>query len=736
MARDISELGADVYDDSPKPKRRFSPKKRNYIIGLSISGVLLVGAIVGSVIACNTFLLDYSNLSGITYYYTPKTFLDEGQEPTAVLYNLKSGVNYPSTFRIPSRIKGYKVVGVADNAFVGHNEIKKVIMPNTLEFVGEKAFYNCENLESFTWSKKLNKVGVDAFLNTKFYTNLTKASKTMYDLPSGLLIYVSKDYFQPYTAIVSDEITDAEIQTIKTKYSAQQVIKFGELNVNDICSGAFKDNDKICYIDLPKNLTVIANSTFENCSNLKGLDSSHCQVEEINKRAFAYCSSLVDINLPNDLKVVGDEAFMGTALVDNIPDFSEVIDLGDSIFADCEELKRVVYKGSYIPDYTFSGCTSLKEIVWGDNNNGIDEIDYIGMGAFQSTGFESFIVPKNISSISDETFLGCSELEKVSLWGNPNYKVANPEDIEDDETIDDEDEDEDEPEEETGSFIGYDGVERSGVMAGISSIKASAFAACPSLKTIDLYNDSYEHFLGEENEFTFPASLTRTDTYTTISGADNYTFAMTDAKKLNIHANIRAIGSYAFSGSKTLEEVVITQREVSRLERIKAHAFEDCTNLKEFILPSSVTELGAGIFRNCESLEDVALNNTKAKALNEDVFYNCQSLKHLDIPTTITAIKTNAFYQNYKLDYLIIPNSITQVQAKTFTKARNDETKMPIYLDFTVSEASSKNFAGGIGEKQTWHDDSVEVYYKLLAGEEAKEGYKYWNGDYTNPHAL
>ena len=43
MARDISELGADVFDDTPKPKNKISPKKRNYIIGLSITGVLLVG---------------------------------------------------------------------------------------------------------------------------------------------------------------------------------------------------------------------------------------------------------------------------------------------------------------------------------------------------------------------------------------------------------------------------------------------------------------------------------------------------------------------------------------------------------------------------------------------------------------------------------------------------------------------------------------------------------------------
>ena len=54
MARDISELGADVFDDSPKKYKKISPKQRNYIIGLSISGFLLIGVTVATVVLCNT----------------------------------------------------------------------------------------------------------------------------------------------------------------------------------------------------------------------------------------------------------------------------------------------------------------------------------------------------------------------------------------------------------------------------------------------------------------------------------------------------------------------------------------------------------------------------------------------------------------------------------------------------------------------------------------------------------
>ena len=748
MARDISELGADVIDDSPKQAHRISPKKRNYIIGLSVAGVLLIAAATTSAVLCNTVLLDYSNLSNITYYYTPKTFLAEGEEPTAVLYNLRSGVKYPSTFRIPSRIKGYKVVGVADDAFVGHTEIKKVIMPNTLQFVGERAFYNCTNLESFTWSKNLTSVGVDAFLNTSFYTNLLNQSKTLYDLPSGLLIYVSKDYFSPNTAIVSDEIEESKFADIKSKYGATQVVRFGELEVKDICSGAFKNNDKICYIDLPSNLTKIANSTFENCYNLKGLDSSHCELTEINKRAFANCISLEDIKLPNNLTVVGDEAFMNTALVDYIPDLSNVTSLGESIFADCTLLKSVVYNGTEIPNYTFSGCESLDSITWGANNENIDKITKIGIGAFENTGFDSFIVPKNVSSISDETFKDCSLLEKVSFWGNPNYKKAVIEEEESEEGEEEHEEEETIEEEETNSFIGYDGVERSGTLAGINSIKASAFSGCVALDTIDLYDDSYNHFSGDDGEFTFPISLLRTDGYSTISGSDNHTFSNTQSKHVELSPNTKSIGSYAFSDNKELELVTVAHTDKSRLTVIKANAFEGATNLKKFDLPSSVTTVGAGVFKNCSSLEDVDMGDTKTTSLNGELFYNCQSLKDLKLPETVTAVKTNAFYQNYALESLIIPSKVTEIQKNAFTKARAEGNgKLVLFFDFSPSEATAKiNFAGNIidlvdedgnvTKAQTWHDETVEVYFKQESSGESSPSYKYWNGDKNNPQII
>ena len=66
MARDILDLGADVIDDTiVESKHRISPKKRNYIIGLSVTGVLLVGAIAFGITAANLWLQDMDYLNNV-----------------------------------------------------------------------------------------------------------------------------------------------------------------------------------------------------------------------------------------------------------------------------------------------------------------------------------------------------------------------------------------------------------------------------------------------------------------------------------------------------------------------------------------------------------------------------------------------------------------------------------------------------------------------------------------------
>ena len=834
MARDISELGADVFDDSPKEEHKISPKKRNYIIGLSIASALFAGAVAGTVIACNTVLLDYSNLANVTYYYAPKNLLGPGEEPTAVLYKLKSNKKYKSTFRIPNKVQGYKVVGVADKAFVGHSEIKKVIMPKTLKFVGEEAFKDCTSLSKFTWSKSLDDVGLDAFANTAFYNKLLSQPDSYYNLPSGTLIYVGKNKFKDNTALVSDEISESEVNAAKTKYNAEHVVKFSELGANNIAAGVFKNNERLCYVDLPDRLNSISKYMFEGCKNLKGIEGKHSQMTQILYRAFADCTSLVDIDLPSGLETLGDQAFSNTALVDTIPDISTVKNLGERIFENCKQLKSVTYNGTYLPNYTFNGCESLETIQWGSGNANIDKVNYFGVGAFKSTKFSSFVIPKNVTTIYDETFKDCTSLAKVSMWQNASEQtvstvyldvasatikmtdnsgdkffspktvtvtatssdasgitwssdneyiatvstkstssgeeiVVTPVDegtaiISASATIGGEvytssfDITISSNENTTPMVVGEDlphyisgtGVEKVGELRGVNVIRNGSFSGCTSLSTIDLYDDNYNHAKGLDNEFTFPLSLKETQGSAISTGGVSSTFAGSTTTRVHITPNVKTIGSYAFDKSVNLEEVIVDNPAISSLHTIGEDAFLDCTSLREFDLPATIGTnedtygISPSAFKGCVNLEHVGLGDTSINSIQSYVFYDCQKLEELDIPSTVNQVKDNAFYQNYLLNYLIIPEKVTNINASAFMKARETPgDTMPLYFDMTLTQAKNINYperlfedytdAQGKVHKQTWHDDTVELYFKLGPGEEKQTGYKYWNGDHTSP---
>lgn len=734
MARDISELGADVYDDSPKPKHKLSPKARNYIIGLSLTTAAIVGAVIGIVVLCNTALMDYSNVRNIKYYFTPANLLEPGQEKTAVLYKLDGEIKYPASFRIPSHVKGYKVVGVAEGAFSGHEEIEKVIMPNTIQFVQDKAFYKCTNLSTFVWSKNLEEVGEHVFDDTKFFNEITKDTTTTYSLPSGLLIYIGEDVFQKQTALISDEIDENEINYIKTTYGAEEVFKFSELKFSKLSAGIFKKNKKLVYLDLPKDFHTVQNYTFEECVNLQGLDATHSTLKTIGKNAFNGCTNLKYIELPEGLTSVGDYAFAKTGLTDSIPDLSKSKFIGKNVFANCKSLTKVIYSGTYVPDYAFNGCSKLSDFYWGDEeNSNVGNVKSFGIGCFAKTKIKKFIVPENVSVIPDEMFTQNTALEKVSLWENRAQETTEVE-ITDEEG----------------------NISHQTVIKGITSIKANAFSGCSALKTINLYefkDDGTFDYTGREGEFRFPKTLVKTDAYATIAGRDNSVFKATSVEELVIPQNLKTIGSYAFSGAKKLTKVSYDDFENTKLETISNNAFEKCESLTAIKLPKTLSTLGSSSFKECSKLESIDFKDTKVKAVNGETFLGCTKLTHIDLPETVSTIKKKAFSKTYSLDYVVVPKAITELDEDAFISCRREgEGKMAVYLNMTYLEAKGDGemiigkvnfkYSNLKGETSGFVDKTCQVYF--LKGATDKENVpstvddapKYWNGDINNPQEI
>ena len=67
---------------------------------------------------------------------------------------------------IPSEIFGIQVKGIRDSAFIMHDNLTKVVLPDGLEYVGDNAFSMCYNLSQVTLGNTIKSIGEYAFDTT------------------------------------------------------------------------------------------------------------------------------------------------------------------------------------------------------------------------------------------------------------------------------------------------------------------------------------------------------------------------------------------------------------------------------------------------------------------------------------------------------------------------------------------------------------------------------------------
>ena len=146
--------------------------------------------------------------------------------------------------------------------------------------------------------------------------------------------------------------------------------------------------------------------------NLDGVYSIRIGVKVIANKAFCFCESLVNINIPKGITSIGNGAFSECVSLKsiNIPD--SVTSIGDNVFSECVSLKSINIPDSVtsIGDSAFSGCESLTSI------NIPDGVTSIGEGAFEGCGsLTSINIPGSVTSIGDCAFENCHSLTSINI---------------------------------------------------------------------------------------------------------------------------------------------------------------------------------------------------------------------------------------------------------------------------------------------------------------------------------
>ena len=646
MSRLVSELGADVIDDTPKKPRKVDPHKRNFIIGFAALGVAAVAIGMVYYFATTDWLSDYSNMSYITYGINtePDTEGIYAGQITASIVSVDSRSNYPSSFLVPKQIKGHPISRIEANAFQGCVRMKSVTLQDNITSIGEEAFINCQNLSKIRFSKNLKSIGNNAFEGTA-YLNSWKDNE--YVQANGILLYVNESrLLNDNSATSLIFVNDANSQyvndypgSIALSLKSISVVTGGKENekvsITNWMDGIFKNFSHLKFVETPTYLNGIPANSFEGCTALEKVIVSD-GTEFIGNSVFEDCISLESITIPTSITSIGSYSFAGDEKLVINSLHEGVKSIGVGIFQNCESITNFTIPASIsvIPSCAFDR-TKLNNITFTSGGSSITDI---GDFAFNQTEFTEFTFPKNTGYIASGVLKNCPNLERVYAYDNGPARM------------------------ETSAFAGSNNFH--------------------SLKTLDASGNVLAECNDDDTVY-FPSTIRRTD------NGGGHQFENTLVKHAVINANINSIGSYMFKDCALLEDV--TFKNGCILRTVDEGAFENCVKLEEVIFPKLVKTIGVGTFLNCSSLKDVELPDSEQwtdqdlrvvtkkgsilpsyyTTIKENLFEGCTSLENVTIPRSVTKISDYSFKNCSSLKSLFIPSSVSSISNGAFEGCDN-----------------------------------------------------------------
>ena len=169
-----------------------------------------------------------------------------------------------------------------------------------------------------------------------------------------------------------------------------------------------------------------------------------------------------------------------------------------------------------------------------------------------------------------------------------------------------------------------------------------------------------------------------------ITEINEYAFAGTDLKFINIPEHVNKIGNNAFYGCKLLETINIP----NNVTEIGNRAFGQCYNLKAITLSNNITEIQDQTFISCHSLEAIDIPSSITK-IEEYAFCDCSHLKTINIPESVTEIQNYAFKYCNALETINIPNSVIEIGTGAFYECYNLKV---ITLSNNITEIQDQTF--------------------------------------------
>ena len=206
--------------------------------------------------------------------------------------------------------KGLPITIIGDKAFYDCQNITSITIPNSVTSIGKSAFSRCSNLTSITIPNSVTSIGDSAFYECSNLTSIT--------IPNSV------------TSIGECAFSDCENLTSRTIPNS----------VTSICNDAFLRCTNLTSITIPNSVTSIGELAFGGCEKLTSITIPN-SVTSMGGGVFSSCYKLKNITIPNNVTSIGEYAFSWCKNLTSITIPNSVISIGEKAFFECKKLKYI-----------------------------------------------------------------------------------------------------------------------------------------------------------------------------------------------------------------------------------------------------------------------------------------------------------------------------------------------------------------------------------------------------------